>query len=900
GVQLVRCSAKAGGASRSERLRVDSSVKSEADETREVGVQASAGGGRGRREQAVVLMQARARGNRARQDVRLAHPEQSEGEGASRPSPASSHGPSPISQRSGGRDVLPTSPREDWESDPHGVAMLPQNHVRRRRCVVDAISSVMSNPTEGDSRPDEDEEGKRGRAGERWEGWEGKDLTVMRDERDGREVREAKEAREEPDARPPLSPEERTSASAASSPSTPIELTLQRLAAASAAAGIQAAARGRYARKASREMIEGRGRAQRERQMCAAHRLQAGWRGASAREVARGMASARAAAVGLGAADLCALRVHAFERLLAVWVEGREEAKRRASEREEFDAAKRHKLTLQRVGELSARLREREKEKRLAISHQDFEVAARIKRATDELRVLISRVLYEDSTAGEEAGEGRRSSPSLKREEARDSGFSAEAPRLLNSSRHSRGSPSSSRHASPRLHAEGERKGGGRAATSPPRKHDVVEEGHRCAGESSSSPPRRSPWRSPGVGSWRVGSASPPSERRARSAVWPRDQLTEPPPLLHARSVGLRPLAPEEAAVARPIIDTFGEQVASLFFSEKESLRQASLENVSDQLGTPELMAMRRTGLQVVGQMLSRVFSTDASALVVRAGVRLLRLLVSSTVGLTAGTELGRMVQRLLPSLLSRASEELFTQLETRNSSSPRAGGNHAHSEGVAAITDALRWLAQFPRVGAARLAADLLETDVKGATERLLLRRLLLLRQLLKLSPASTGGGVGEGRDSRLLPLSGCARFVASSYSRREARLRAVALSTVGALAEAALRASADEKRLLVGHLKVLNPSLLEAISTESLGSEEPRPPHDPTRRRDALELARKLESGLVLELNSLRTRVRQWEMRVKKVPTPAESHAIKTLRSELAEVVTLQEQAEAKLRHV
>lgn len=122
----------------------------------------------------------------------------------------------------------------------------------------------------------------------------------------------------------------------------------------------------------------------------------------------------------------------------------------------------------------------------------------------------------------------------------------------------------------------------------------------------------------------------------------------------------------------------------------------------------------------------------------------------------------------------------------------------------MAAITDALRWLAQFPRVGAARLAADLLDTDVKGATERLLLRRLLLLRQLLKLSPASTGGGVGEGRDSRLLPLSACARFVASSYSRREARLRAVALSTVGALAEAALRASADEKRLLVGHLKV------------------------------------------------------------------------------------------------
>lgn len=68
--------------------------------------------------------------------------------------------------------------------------------------------------------------------------------------------------------------------------------------------------------------------------------------------------------------------------------------------------------------------------------------------------------------------------------------------------------------------------------------------------------------------------------------------------------------------------------------------------------------------------MLSRVFSTDASALVVRAGVRLLRLLVSSTVGLTAGTELGRMVQRLLPSLLSRASEELFTQLEVRSTSS--------------------------------------------------------------------------------------------------------------------------------------------------------------------------------------------------------------------------------------
>lgn len=67
---------------------------------------------------------------------------------------------------------------------------------------------------------------------------------------------------------------------------------------------------------------------------------------------------------------------------------------------------------------------------------------------------------------------------------------------------------------------------------------------------------------------------------------------------------------------------------------------------------------------QVIGQVLSRVFSSDRSAVVLRAALQLLRTLLSSTVALATGTELARMTHRLLPSFLTRASDELFSEQE--------------------------------------------------------------------------------------------------------------------------------------------------------------------------------------------------------------------------------------------
>ena len=64
--------------------------------------------------------------------------------------------------------------------------------------------------------------------------------------------------------------------------------------------------------------------------------------------------------------------------------------------------------------------------------------------------------------------------------------------------------------------------------------------------------------------------------------------------------------------------------------------------------------------------MLSRTVSSDRSPLVLHAALRLLRTLLHSTVALAAGSELARMTQRLLPALLTRTSDELFTEHEVR------------------------------------------------------------------------------------------------------------------------------------------------------------------------------------------------------------------------------------------
>lgn len=115
-----------------------------------------------------------------------------------------------------------------------------------------------------------------------------------------------------------------------------------------------------------------------------------------------------------------------------------------------------------------------------------------------------------------------------------------------------------------------------------------------------------------------------------------------------------------------------------------------------------------------------------------------------------------------------------------------------------------MRWMAHQPRVGAARLAGPLLSIDAANASERLLLRRLLVLQQLLCLAPTSTVGGVAEGKDARILPLSATAHFICDAYSRGEPRLRAAALRAAASLFESSSRASPADARALHQLLKV------------------------------------------------------------------------------------------------
>ncbi|KAL1524600.1 hypothetical protein AB1Y20_019489 [Prymnesium parvum] len=690
-------------------------------------------------------------------------------------------------------------------------------------------------------------------------------------------------------------------AAAAAAPGVPIELTLARLNASAAAAGIQAAARGRHARRSSFALHQQR------RESHAALRLQTAWRGGQARQLARGASSLRAAAVGLGSAELCALPAAEFERLLQQLLSRRREAKRRAVAAEDFEGAQRHKAALDGVEALRVRLAECEWHKRRAVRFEDFHAAAQIKRETDELRVQIARALHGAREAAAAAGgslymaDERASFRQGSHEYLQGHDMSEARPPTRDAAASSQSRPPSAPRAPTRLQSPTER----RALSRP---------GTASKEASQSASVRVSRVNSPQPSVLEVDAAVRPMSASGASPHHSQ-MLQLEPAFLYARpqSGALRSLAPAEAAIARPIVDTFGEQVATLFFSDKEKLRQAAIEQMGDLLGSPQLLPHRRVALQVIGQVLSRVFSSDRSAVVLRAALQLLRTLLSSTVALATGTELARMTHRLLPSFLTRASDELFSEQEARHRSVSQTSNASPAFDGAAEVVEAMRWMAHQPRVGAARLAGPLLSIDAANASERLLLRRLLVLQQLLCLAPTSTVGGVAEGKDARILPLSATAHFICDAYSRGEPRLRAAALRAAASLFESASRASPADARALHQLLKTLHGPLLAALGEEIMRfHEEPRAAQrvgDTSRSlQAALEATRKLESSLTLDLHALRTRRRQWEMRVKSATAKGgprstlgngpHSHAVNVLRGELAEVVTAHEQAEIKLR--
>ena len=125
-------------------------------------------------------------------------------------------------------------------------------------------------------------------------------------------------------------------------------------------------------------------------------------------------------------------------------------------------------------------------------------------------------------------------------------------------------------------------------------------------------------------------------------------------------------------------------------------------------------------------------------------------------------------------------------------------------SDGAAIVVAALRWIASQPRVGGARIGAALLSLDATQAVERLVMRRLLVLQQLLRVAATSTGGGITGGMDPRLVPLPQATRFLSDVYTRKESRLRAAALRTTVLLLDSAARSSAADVRAVQQLLKV------------------------------------------------------------------------------------------------
>ena len=467
---------------------------------------------------------------------------------------------------------------------------------------------------------------------------------------------------------------------------------------------IQAAVRGRKARRNSRSLQEQSAVGMEQREHAAAHSLQVGWRGRQDRQLVAWMGAMRDAAAGLGASELCALQPDEFELLLRRELAQLDAAKTVAVAREDFESAKRFKDMVSAALELASRLAREEGQKRRAVQFQDYPAAAQRKLEIDRLREELAAVVY--GGLGDGAAAEAQEHLSAHAVEEQD--------RLV-------------------LHHQASQESAAAYDGRPPTRDSAASFGASSSRTATCPPTRHQSPKRPCV-SGPPGSPRPPTgDTTPQRLGTPERSFRQRTPQRMDSPGGTggtagggaagggvpRSLTPQEAAIARTVVDTFGEEVGILFFSDKEALRQAALERVGEMLGSPEINSQRRLVLQVAGQMISRSISADRSPAVLRAALQLLRALLHSTVALAASVDSARMAQRLLPAFLSRVAEELFAEQEARGRTVGAAGlvgDSPALSEGSAVVSDAMRWLAHHPTVGGARLAAAVLSFDPSQA----------------------------------------------------------------------------------------------------------------------------------------------------------------------------------------